>query len=256
MQNAVPVSLHERAKILDILRGFALLGVLIDNVFGFTGYGFFSQEQSASLSTAGVDHILGFLEQAFINGKFYSIFSLLFGIGFYIMLVRNEQKGLNPYKIFYRRLFILLVIGLLHLMLLWEGDILVLYALLGCLLPLFRKCSDKTLLITALALLASPVLIDIIKVLLHIKTGAFLENPAMAIDKSNGVPLDQSYATYLFKDGAGWKEWRNWQASGYLYRYSYIIESNRIPKVLGMFLLGLLAGRKMMVMRLLNWLCG
>ena len=141
MQNlkASPVNLSERSAILDVLRGFALLGVMMDNMFGFTGYGFFTQAQREALSTFMSDGILGISELAFVHGKFYSLFSLLFGIGFSIILMRNEQKGINPLKIFYRRLFILLLIGAGHLFLLWEGDILVLYALLGFLLAAVQK---------------------------------------------------------------------------------------------------------------------
>jgi len=137
------------------------------------------------------------------------------------------------------------LIGAGHLLLLWEGDILLLYALIGFILPLFRRCADKTLLIWAVALIASPILIDCINVLFHFKSGDFLETIAKGIDNKTGLPTDDSYAQYLFKEGSGWQEWRNWQASGWAYRYAYIIESNRIPKVLGMFLFGLYAGRKM-----------
>jgi uncharacterized protein len=137
------------------------------------------------------------------------------------------------------------LIGAGHLFLLWEGDILFLYALIGFILPLFRKCADKTLLIWGVVLIASPILIDCISVMFHFKTGDFLEAIAMGIDKKTGLPTDDSYRQYLFKEGSGWQEWRNWQASGWAYRYSYIIDSNRIPKVLGMFLFGLYAGRKM-----------
>lgn len=247
---AAPVRLSERSTILDVLRGFALLGVMLDNMFGFTGYGFFSQAQREALSTFMVDGVLGITELAFVNGKFYSLFSLLFGIGFSIILMRSEQKGINPLKLFYRRLFILLLIGAGHLFLLWEGDILVLYALLGFLLPLFRKCSDKALIIIASVLILSPILIDLVKVLLNIRTGAFLENLAMTVDTRNGLPTDDNYSQYLYKTGSGWQEWRNWQASGYIYRYSYLIESNRFQKVLGMFLIGFLVGRKMIYAQL------
>ncbi len=240
-----PVLQKERTDILDILRGFALLGVLLDNLMGFTGWSFLTQASKEVLATWPADGIVGLSELTFINGKFYSLLSLLFGIGFSIILIRNEQKGINPLKIFYRRLFFLLLIGLGHLLLLWEGDILVLYALIGMLLPLFRKCSDKLLLIWAGVLILSPILIDIVKVIFHIKTGDFLENIAKGIDKKNGIPADDSFAAYLYKNGSGWHEWCNWQASGFLWRYAYIIESNRIPKVLGMFLIGLYAGRKM-----------
>ena len=75
-----PVLQNERADILDILRGFALLGVMLDNLFGFTGWGFLPQSQREALSTWTTDVILGISELSFINGKFYSLFSLLFGI--------------------------------------------------------------------------------------------------------------------------------------------------------------------------------
>jgi len=242
---AIPVLQNERADILDVLRGFALLGVLLDNIFGFTGWGFLTLSMREALPTWPADGIVGLSELTFINGKFYSLFSLLFGIGFSIILIRNEQKGINPLKIFYRRLFILLIIGAGHLFLLWEGDILVLYALIGMLLPLFRKCSDKTLLILAGLFILSPILFDCINILVKSKPGDFIESVAINIDKKNGVPTDSTYSQYLFKNGSGSKEWRHWQESGYLYRYSYILDSNRIPKVLGLFLLGFYAGRKM-----------
>lgn len=251
---ASPVLQKERTDILDILRGFALLGVLLDNLFGFTGWGFLNQVHKEALPTWPADGVVGLIELTFINGKFYSLLSLLFGIGFSIILFRSEQKGVNPLKIFYRRLFILLLIGMGHLFLLWEGDILVLYALIGMLLPLFRRCTNKTLLIWAAVLILSPVLIDIINVMLNIKTGDFLENIAKEIDKKNGIPTDDSYAYYLYKNGSGWHEWRNWQASGFLYRYAYLIESNRIPKVLGMFLIGFYAGRKMIYTNLESYI--
>lgn len=244
-QQIQPVASEERYSLLDALRGFALLGVMLDNLFGFTGWGFLPQPAKESLSTWSSDAVIGMLEQTFINGKFYSLFSMLFGIGFSIILVRNEQKGTNPLKIFYRRLLILLLLGAGHLLLLWEGDILLLYALIGFILPLFRKLSDRHLLILAAVLIFSPLLFDLFSVLFHYKNGSFLEKIAISIDQKNGIPADENFAYYLYKDGAGWNEWRNWQESGYLYRYAYILDSNRIPKVLGMFLIGLWAGRRM-----------
>ena len=252
-QTALPVLQNERSDILDILRGFALLGVMLDNLFGFTGWGALSQSQQEAILTWPIDRIIGALEQIFINGKFYSLFSLLFGIGFSIILIRNEQKKINPLKIFYRRLFILLVIGAGHLFLLWEGDILCLYALIGFSLPLFRKLSDKALIILAAILILSPLLFDLSSVLFHYKNGEFLEKMGNAIDIKNGLPLTD-YGDYLTKNGAGWHEWRNWQESGYLYRYSYILDSNRIPKVFGMFLIGFCVGRKMMYTQLENYI--
>ena len=246
---ALPVSQNERADILDTLRGFALIGVLFDNIIGFSGWGMMAGTTQESLSTWPADGILGLLELTFIKGKFYSLFSLLFGIGFSIILIRNEQKGVKPLKIFYRRLIILMLFGVVHSYFLWEGDILLLYALIGLVLPFFRKCSDRSLLIWAAALIASPILIDIIKVVFNFKAGAFLESIATRVDTRNGI-TDDNYRQYLYKEGSGWQEWRNWQQSGLFWRYSYLLESNRIPKVLGMFLLGFWAGRKMMYVNL------
>ena len=250
--NASPVQLNERVDILDVLRGFAILGILLDNIMGFSGWGFMTMAQREALPTWPADGLLGICELVFVNGKFYTLFSFLFGIGFSIILLRNEQRGINPLKIFYRRLFILLLIGAGHLLLLWEGDILLLYALLGLLLPLFRKYSDKTLLILAGLLILSPILIDCINVLLHNKSGDYLESIAIGIDKKNGIPTDDGYAKYLYNPGSGWNEWRNWQESGWAYRYSYIIHSNRMPKVFGIFLIGFYAGRKMIYAQLQN----
>jgi uncharacterized protein len=240
-----PTLQNDRADILDVIRGFAILGIFMDNLFAFTGWGFFSQTQREAVSTWPADGVLGLLELIFVHGKFYSIFSLLFGIGFSIILIRNEQKGINPLKIFFRRLFILLLIGSIHLFLLWDGDILFLYALLGFLLPLFRNCSDKTLLTWAAILIVSPLLIDSVKVIFHFKTGAFLEKIAQGIDKKTGVPIDETFSKYLFSEGSGWQEWRNWLSSGWAYRYAYLLESNRAMKVLGIFLIGFYVGRKM-----------
>jgi uncharacterized protein len=96
----VPISVQERADILDVLRGLALIGVLLDNIFGFTGYGYSSEAQMKAMPTYYSDATLGLLELIFIHGKFYSLFSLLFGIGFSVTLLRNEQKNLNPLPVF------------------------------------------------------------------------------------------------------------------------------------------------------------
>lgn len=242
--SSTPVIGKERIEILDIVRGFALLGVMMDNLFGFSGWGFLTDAGRQSLPTWPADAIIGLLEQVFINGKFYSLFSMLFGVGFAIILTRHQQKGTRAIPVFYRRLFILALIGALHLRFMWEGDILLLYAMVGMLLPLFRSTSNRTLLIVSAGLVLSPILFDLCYVILQWKPGAGLFALAQQIDQQNGIPLDQQgYADYLYKDGSGWREWQNWLGSGWAYRYSYLLETNRIPKVLAMFLLGFYIGR-------------
>jgi uncharacterized protein len=119
------------------------------------------------------DAILATLEQVFINGKFYSLFSLLFGIGFSIILFRNEAKGVNA----------------IHLFFFWVGDILFLYALITI----------------AITLILSPIVIDLISVLLNVSLGTGFEALAMKIDQHNGLPLNKDgYALYLYSEGVGW----------------------------------------------------
>jgi uncharacterized protein len=239
-----PVQASDRAQILDVLRGFAILGIFIANSAVFSGYVFLDPSQKARLFTHATDQWISYLYTALVEGKFYSLFSLLFGIGFSIILIRSEQKGTNPLKVFYRRLLILLVFGLGHALLLWDGDILVLYALLSCLLPLFRRLPDTSLLIMAVALLLSPIAIDMLRLTFDVSPGKFLQAIAQAVDLQNGLPADSTAAYYLYKEEAGYREVLKWNHGGFYYRYAFLLDTNRLPKVLAMFLLGFLAGRR------------
>lgn len=147
-------------------------------------------------------------------------------------------------------MLVLLAIGIVHVCMIWEGDILFLYALIGFLLPLFRKCTNRQLLILSAFFILSPILIDIIKILFHFHWGAWFQEKAQAADVRNGIPLDKSYATWLYEPGNSWERWRKWTDSGYLYRFAYILATNRIPKVLGLFLLGFYIGRNLMYRQL------
>lgn len=244
-----PIQTSERAQVLDVLRGLALIGIFLNNIYAFSGYGFLEEAQQQKFATYPADHIADFLQIILVEGKFYTLFSLLFGIGFSIFLRRGEQKGRNTTALYYRRLMVLLLIGAAHLFLLWEGDILLLYALLGFMLPLFRNCTNRTLLIWAAALILSPVVIDLAKLWLQASPAQFLQPIGVAIDTKNGI-TEQNWRSFLFTENSGWKEWRAWQESGWALRFHYLLDSNRLPKVLGVFLLGFYAGRKMIYARL------
>ena len=247
---ATPVTATDRSIILDILRGFALLGICIANYAGFSLFIFQNPEQMASFPTATIDKGLAYFHFAFIDGKFYSLFSLLFGIGFSIILLRNQQAGRNPLPLFYRRLLILALIGLAHALLLWDGDILFLYALLGMLLPLFRKCSDKTLLVLWAILIFSPLIIDALKVVSKGKWD--ISNPveviATRVDSRNGI-TENNYRNWLVVHD-DYRSILKWTQGGFFWRWEGLLGSNRLPKVLGMFLLGLYVGRNLIYARL------
>lgn len=160
MSEISPVKPKERYVILDALRGMALFGICIANYPEFSLYSFLSKDVTSAMPTAGIDTAVKYLLYIFVDGKFYTIFSLLFGIGFSIILSNATRNDRNNLNVFYRRMAVLTLIGLFHLFFIWAGDILLLYAILGFALTLFRNMPDKKLLIWSVVLLAFPVLID------------------------------------------------------------------------------------------------
>ena len=140
-----PTTAKERHVILDALRGLALLGIALANFPEFALWTFLSADEQQAMKTAGIDEVVRYLQYLLVDGKFYTIFSLLFGVGFSLILSRH------PVSLFVRRMLILAVIGFCHLMFIWSGDILLLYACGGLLLPLFIRLKDRTLLTVAVA---------------------------------------------------------------------------------------------------------
>jgi uncharacterized protein len=141
-----PVAAGERIALLDVVRGFALFGVLLANLVWWSQYVPLSEERRAALPTAGIDQLARLAVSALIDGKFYTLFSFLFGLGFAVQLQRGNDRGSDAAPVYRRRLLVLLLIGLAHNFLLWAGDVLHMYALLGFLLLLARRLSDRMLL--------------------------------------------------------------------------------------------------------------
>lgn len=239
-----PVNPRERSVILDALRGLALFGICLANFPEFSLYTFQSPEVVSAMPTVGIDRVVRFLQHVFIDGKFYSLFSLLFGIGFSIIMAHSMEKGRNGTAVFYRRMGILALFGLLHLMLLWSGDILLLYALTGLLLPLFRKAPDRKLLATAAVLVFCPVLMDILKVLpgVRLDLAASVEGAVQYFNGRSGI-TEGNFSRWLV-DGEHYSDVLKFTLSGAFIRVQELLESNRVFKVLALFLLGLYVGRK------------
>ncbi|PZG45511.1 hypothetical protein C1I98_15420 [Spongiactinospora gelatinilytica] len=122
-QQAAPPLRRARVGALDVLRGFALCGILPANVAPIANTG---DAMRAVTAGQGVD-VLGLL----VHQRFFPIFSLLFGIGFSLLLDSAGDRVERPRVLLLRRLLVLPVIGLAHLFLLWRGDILTVYALVG-----------------------------------------------------------------------------------------------------------------------------
>src|SRR5581483_6644729 len=155
---AAPVSPSERIATLDILRAFALLGILVMNLPDMYSNSWVAvmpeKRWPEWYNRAAIS-----LMECFFSGKFNSLFSFLFGIGFTIQLERLMSRSPRPIFIYLKRLTYLLLFGIAHAIFIWTGDVLHMYALLGMFLVLVRKGSDKVVLGMILAgLLLSPAL--------------------------------------------------------------------------------------------------
>jgi uncharacterized protein len=159
-----------RIRSLDFIRGIAVLGILMMNIQSFSmpfsaysnplNYGDFS----------GENYWVWYFSHLLFDQKFMSIFSILFGAGVYIFAKKVDQKEGHSGKRHYLRMLWLLVFGLIHAYLVWYGDILVAYAISGMFVYLFREAQNKTLVLTALALIGITSLLVLMQgfALLHL----------------------------------------------------------------------------------------
>jgi len=152
-----PVQQAERIPIVDILRGFALFGILLVNMALFN-HPFETILLPTDPTMPWYDRGAKWLIHFVSDGKFYSLFSFLFGLGLTLLMARIQARGGRFVPLYVRRLLVLLVIGALHAFLSRVDDILIMYALIGFLLIPFRKARPHTLLIWAVILIASPIL--------------------------------------------------------------------------------------------------
>ncbi|TKR33808.1 DUF418 domain-containing protein [Luteimonas gilva] len=133
-----PVAANERIETMDVLRGFALLGILLMNIEAFVGP-LMEALTGVNPRFSGADRWMDAAIYVLVQGKFITLFSLLFGMGFAVMLERARARGGSGAGVYTRRLLALLGFGLAHSILIWSGDILATYALIGFLLLLFFR---------------------------------------------------------------------------------------------------------------------
>ena len=221
----------KRYLVLDALRGFALLGIILANFPEFSLWTF-----ADPASHTPLDRVVRSFQYFFIDGKFYTLFSILFGIGFSIQLANAGQRTGK----FYRRMTVLFVIGLLHLLFLWSGDILMLYAAMGMLLPLFRRLPTKGLLAAAGAFLVLPVISDAL--FPHLADP--LEAGYMGLSDRYGIS-EVGFAAWL-RDIDGYGGLNRFLRMGAVERMWEFVSSHRYFKVLGLFLIGFAIGNERM----------
>jgi uncharacterized protein len=185
----------------------------------------------------------------FVDGKFYTLFSLMFGIGFALQLASIERSGAGI-PVYVRRLLILLGFGAVHMTLIWFGDILLPYALLGFLLLLVRKASDRLILVLAAISFVLPVLGECATWALGgaadfglLRTGfnQFLTH----------APAD-SPGFIGFADITRWSDLIQAQLGAALVRIGYLLDTWRFFKLAGVMLIGVWIGRRLISGALLD----
>jgi len=150
---AAPVTSRERVGELDVLRGFALLGVLLVHLVTWPAAPVLATDAEwAALTAAPADAITQFLVNWLFYDKANTLFAFLFGVGFWVQMQRMRARGGDFERLYVRRLTVLLVIGVINMLAIWQWDILGLYALAGFALFALRGAGDRTLLIGGLVL--------------------------------------------------------------------------------------------------------
>jgi len=207
-----PVDSAERIHALDLLRGWAMFGVLWSNLN--SSYG------TRPPSTA-LDHGLRWVQQTLVQDRFYTLLTLLFGVGFGIQLLRAGDRGVDLRNTYYRRSAALLAIGVVHGTLIWFGDILTIYALVAFALVMFRTLSTRRILVISILLW---IFGDALVRYLRIVAGFPFMNPGGPTDAFLGT------GTWMQIQPVRVGLYMNWLASWGLTSY---------PAILAAFLLGL-----------------
>ncbi|NRD46768.1 DUF418 domain-containing protein [Corallococcus exiguus] len=248
VSSARPVDASERLPLLDVLRGFALWGVFVSNTFAwFSGRVLMPREQAQSLAAPPFEAAVTALYHFFVNQKFVTLFAFLFGLGFSIQLTRAESRGASVVPVYSRRLLVLLGIGVVHLTALWAGDVLSTYALLGFALLFFRNRSDRTLLVwVGLSVVVVPLLVP---ALLHF--GPILMHGAQAAaDAAKATEAMEAQAREQLLLGLKSDSlWTTQAANAHFLQYMLPTLKRLLWMIfiLGRFLLGLLAGRHLLL---------
>lgn len=254
-----PIPTSDRIIYLDILRGMAILFIFIANIYVFSGWLFMPDDIKAQFSGSLLNTVIKQITAVFVDGKWYSVFSILFGIGFAIQYQNAVSKNIPFVPFFIKRMLGLLLIGSFHLCFLWLGDILTLYALIGFLLIIFRNCSNKTLLTWAVILLFMPVVHLMLMIafdnfypmaLYDLMHSYFADINISVAPRMEDVDL-YAFAT-MWIDGTSLKQFSAMSLGMPLLRYTEILLEGRIFKVLACFLIGLWAGRMILNQGLLQ----
>lgn len=238
-----PTPVSERIESLDVLRGVALFMILIANMAGFYSPLYYLDEAARSLRTSRADHILGTLNFTFVQNESVALFSFLFGFGFAMQFLRARFQGVSFIPLYARRLLALVLIGLAHAYLIWMGDIVALYGVLGFFLLPFRNVNLRAVLVLAMVLYFLPQ-VRWEMALIRNSSGPASMGGVTAVDTATAMAQKEARrqaenSRHAYGHGT-WLEMTVQRARD----YSFYLKNNQALTVFPLFLLGLYAGRR------------
>lgn len=222
----------QRIEVIDALRGFAILGIILANIFSWSGIKFMPITELKLFPSFEIDLFVYHLNGILIDTKFYTIFSLLFGIGFYLQFNKNRNNQADFMSIYYRRLGFLLLFGAIHTFF-WSGDILAIYAIVGFIFVQFRNLKPKTMLILGSIAFVTPLFIDMI--MLNVAPGYMVPPEKLAL--KTYIDLSPAEVTEPFRNGSFW-DVIQMNFHNVKWRYFDLLPTGRLFKIFAFFMLG------------------
>ena len=222
----------KRVEVIDALRGFAILGILLANIMSYSGFKFLPLDEIKQLPSFNTDLLIYKLNAIFVDTKFYTIFSLLFGIGFYFQFNKNRNNQHDFMRVYYRRLIFLMIFGLIH-MFFWSGDILFIYAITAFVFVQFRNLDPKKMLIISAISFVAPLFIDI--VMLLVNPGYMVPTTKLAL--KTYVDLSPTDIQNTFTTGS-FIDMLHLNFHNLKWRWFDLLPSGRFFKVFAFFILG------------------
>lgn len=236
-----PVSAGERIGILDAIRGVALGGILVANLISFFGVYWLTHAERMAMPAGIVGEAVVFGMDWLIEGKFYSIFSMLLGVGFAIQWQRATARGKSDSqfaRFFRKRMTVLVVIGLTHLYAIWAGDILTLYGVMGLLLPTLARGSGRVRLAVITLFLLVPLATH---VLIYSTDGRLDPRPPfaeMGVQAREALGGDSALSRGEIFSQGGPRDYVAWNVSFAVARPGTYLQGGRPFHVMGLFLIG------------------
>ena len=226
-----PTKKESRIDLLDVYRGFAILGIFVVNIVIMNST-FLNQDQFLQQFTSDIDRISERILQLFFYTKFFPIFSLLFGLGISMQALKLKAKGKLSFSFFTRRMFILFLIGVFHILFIWSGDVLNLYALLGLLVSFLIPLSNRIILFLSVFFLLFPFYDEVMFFVLE----TFNYDPGSFLSAYDGARVNQVISQGAYTEGIKLRVLEYLSNVPMLFGFL-------APIALSMFLLGLYLGK-------------